>query len=137
MKIFFPKKSENDHFGAQGLIFRGDHNGIKSSVCTIEQLATTKKPLWWPSTFHNFDLDHSYSKSKFPTSQNLHSPKSSNNIFQKIIYITWKIKYFLCRLSNLCSLSIIVFSWHKAVHPLISIALWPHLWTASWRLSFQ
>ena len=45
MKIFFPKKSENDHFGAQGLIFRGDHNGIKSSVCTIEQLATTKKPL--------------------------------------------------------------------------------------------
>ena len=31
---------KNDHFGAQGLIFRGGHNGIKSSAGTIEELAT-------------------------------------------------------------------------------------------------
>ena len=47
-KKFFPKKfpkmiSEND-FGAQGLIFRGGHNGIKSSVgifMTIFKFNTT------------------------------------------------------------------------------------------------
>ena len=34
-KIFCEKNSENDHFGVKGLIFRGGHDGIKSSVGTV------------------------------------------------------------------------------------------------------
>ena len=41
MKKISEKISENDHFGAQELIFRRGHNELKSSVGGIEQLATT------------------------------------------------------------------------------------------------
>ena len=44
-KNFFEEKSENDRFCAQGLIFRGDHNGMKSSVGTVEQLEAIKNLL--------------------------------------------------------------------------------------------